>query len=402
MVGTKHFASILVAACLSGCGSYAMFDSASTASFGGSRRSPEWTRSADATPEPPPPEPPAPVIQAPSTVSAAKPTSPPDAASNGPKSSSTSLFARASETKVETRPLDSIASLVSDTPNKPSAAAAPVAPPPAAIEKAVIEPHGRAYLFRGIAGLIYSRGMDRLADRINRAGIKATVDTYLIWRVIADEAVREYRRDPEPITIIGHSAGGDSAMAFAEVLNAADIPVSLLVTYDPTRIADSVPPNVERYINIFQSRNIMGGGDIVQGRGFHGNYASYNLSQHSEIIHINIEKAERLHEQLVTKIAELSATPANSEGEAVPIRFNVPASAPIELWDSGVAVSAHAGDTLQTIAANYQVPVWSLDQINRMSIRTPLTEGQRVIIPRHLVPMPSATTSAVSSYAPTR
>ncbi len=211
--------------------------------------------------------------------------------------------------------MDSIASLVSDTPNKPSAAATPVEPPPAAIEKVVIEPRGRAYLFRGIAGLIYSRGMDRLADRINRAGIKATVDTYLIWRVIADEAVREYRRDPEPITIIGHSAGGDSAMAFAEVLNAADIPVSLLVTYDPTRIADSVPPNVERYINIFQSRSIMGGGDIVQGRGFHGNYASYNLSQHSEIVHINIEKAERLHEQLVTKIAELSATPANGEGE---------------------------------------------------------------------------------------
>ena len=239
----------------------------------------------------------------------------PDAASNGPKSANTSLFARASETKVETKPLDSIASLVSDTPNKPSAAAKPVAPPPAAIEKVVIEPRGRAYLFRGIAGLIYSRGMDRLADQINRAGIKATVDTYLIWRVIADEAVREYRRDPEPITIIGHSAGGDSAMAFAEVLNAADIPVSLLVTYDPTRIADSVPPNVERYINIFQSRSIMGGGDIVQGRGFHGNYASYNLSQHSEIVHINIEKAERLHEQLVTKIAELSATPANGEGE---------------------------------------------------------------------------------------
>jgi len=411
MVRTKHIAVILVAAGLSGCGGYAMYESDPTASLNGSGRPAEWTRTAEATPEPAPPEPPAPVIQTPSTAPAADTSASPNAASNKTKSPNASLFARASEpkpaakpeTKPEAKPLDSIAALVTSTQATPIAVAKPVEPPPtAAIEKVAVEPHGRAYLFRGIAGLIYSRGMDRLAERINRTGVTASVNTYLMWRVICEEAIRDYRRDPEPITIIGHSAGGDSAMAFAEVLNAANIPVSLVVTYDPTRIADSVAPNVERYINIFQSRNMLGGGDVVQGRGFHGNYASYNLSWHSEIIHINIEKAERLQEQLVTKVAELSATPPSGEGEAVPVRFNVPGSAPIELWDSGVAVSAHAGDTLQSLAVTYHVPVWALDQINKMSIHTSLTEGERVIIPRHLVPLPSAATSAVSSYAPTR
>jgi pimeloyl-ACP methyl ester carboxylesterase len=125
--------------------------------------------------------------------------------------------------------------------------------------------------------------MDSLAERIQQAGIPASVQTYLLWRPVA---IRDYRRDPQPITLIGHSMGGDSALAFAERLNAEGIPVSLLVTFDPTRIAADVPPNVERYINVFQSSNIRGGGNVVQGSRFHGHYASFNLKDHNEIYHI--------------------------------------------------------------------------------------------------------------------
>jgi len=127
-----------------------------------------------------------------------------------------------------------------------------------------------------------------------------------MWRPVADQAIRDYRRDPQPIILIGHSMGGDATLAFAELLNANDIPVNLVVTYDPSRIADDVPPNVERYINIFQSTNVMGGGNVVQGTRFHGHYASYNLKDHNELIHINIEKADRIQEQLVEKIVELA------------------------------------------------------------------------------------------------
>jgi hypothetical protein len=263
-----------------------------------------------------------------------------------------------------------------------------------------IEPHGRAYLFRGIAGLIYSRGMDKLAERVQRAGIPSSVDTYLVWRPVADQAIRDYRRDPQPIILIGHSMGGDACLAFAELLNSAGIPVNLLVTYDPSRLAEDVPPNVERYINIFQSSNVMGGGNVVQGSRFHGHYASYNLKDHRELIHINIEKADRIQEQLVSKAVELASTPATGEGEAIPVRFEVPADAAVELWDSGLPVTAHAGDTLKTVADTYHVPLWSVAELNPSAARAPLTEGQRVVVPRHLVPMatPAVATSAISSY----
>ena len=356
-------AVLLLAACLGGCGGYTALDPESTSavSFSGGSAA------------------------APSPNSAARTSDRREAANLD------ALFAGAAD--------GGAAGPTAPTPAVAVASAADIVPPPARpSEREIAEPRGRAYLFRGVAGLIYSRGMDSLADRIRHAGVATSVQTYLLWRAAVDQAIQDYRRDPAPIVLIGHSMGGDSALAFAQRLNNENIPVSLLVTYDPTRIADDVPPNVERYINIFQSSNFMGGGNVVQASRFHGHYASFNLKDHSEIIHINIEKAEHIQEQLVRKIAELSATPAAVQGEAVPLHLEVPADAAVELWDSGFPVQAHAGDTLKSIAATYHVPVWSLAEINAMSARAPLTEGQRVIIPRHLVPMPVPST--ITSYAP--
>jgi hypothetical protein len=353
----------VVTASLSGCGGYTAFDPESTSAVSFS--------SGAGT--------------APNSGSAATSSERRDAATLN------TLFAGAADTGSDDRPANTRPVAV--------ASAADIPPPPARpLGKEIAEPRGRAYLFRGVAGLIYSRGMDRLSDRIRHAGVAASVQTYLLWRAAADQAIQDYRRDPEPIVLIGHSMGGDSALAFAQRLNNENIPVSLLVTYDPTRIADDVPPNVERYINIFQSSNIMGGGNVVQASRFHGHYASFNLKDHSEIVHINIEKAESIQEQLVRKVAELSATPGTAQGEAVPLHLEVPADAAIELWDSGLPVQAHDGDTLKSMAATYHVPLWSLAEINAISVRAPLSEGQRVVIPRHLVPM--APPSTVTSYAP--
>ena len=105
---------------------------------------------------------------------------------------------------------------------------------------------------------------------------------------------------------------------------------------------------------------------------------------------------------MVSKITELATTPAAAEGEAIPIRVEVPADAAVELWDSGLPVAAHAGDTLKSVADTYHVPLWSLAEINSVSTRAPLSEGQQIIVPRHLMPtaVPNVASAAVSSYAP--
>ena len=396
MVRSRQIGVLLLAASLTGCGSFSMFDTSSFMSSGfGSSKSSELKSAS--TPD---------TANTDTTGSA----SPAVSSQKSDGEALNSLFARAAQNKsaqpaAAPDPAPATASVpaakpvvVADARDTPVSAAPTPAPAPASVK---VQPRGRAYLFRGIAGLIYSRGMDKLADRIRRAGIPASVDTYLMWRPVADQAIRDYRRDPQPIILIGHSMGGDACLGFAEMLAAADIPVNLLVTYDPSHLADDVPPNVERYINMFQSTNVIGGGNVAKGSRFHGHYASFDLKDHRELIHINIEKAEKIQEQLVGKVVELASTPAAGEGEAIPIRLEVPADQPIELWDSGQPATAHAGDTLKTFADTYHVPLWSLTELNPAATGGPLTEGQRIIVPRHLVPTagPNVATNSVSSYA---
>ncbi len=285
-----------------------------------------------------------------------------------------------------------------------AAAAGPVVTGPgeAAPLPLVSEPRGHAYLFRGFAGLIFSLGTDRLAERIEKAGFKATVNEAVMCSAVANEAIRNYRQDPAPVTVIGHSVGAACALSFAATLAAENIPVSLLVTTDPARITGDVPLNVERYINIFQSNSLLGGRDVVPVKGFQGHYASFDLVEHNEINHTNIEKVETIHEQVVSKIEQLATTPAQTDVETVPIKLVVPADATLELWDSGMPVFARPGDTLQTLAIFYHVPLWSLTQINRTSGGKPLTPGQRIIVPRHLSPPAALETGAISGTTPAK
>ncbi|MFZ0114336.1 MAG: LysM peptidoglycan-binding domain-containing protein [Xanthobacteraceae bacterium] len=260
-------------------------------------------------------------------------------------------------------------------------------------------PRGRAYLFRGFAGMVFSRGTDKLDDRIKQAGFMATVNEAMMCPKIAKEAIDDYRRDPALIILIGHSVGGACVLSFAEMLQDERIPVSLLVTTEPARISHDVPLNVERYINIYQSDSVLGGVDVAPAQGFQGHYATFDIVEHKEISHVNMEKADFLHDQVLGKILQLAATPAKAISDGVPIHYMVPADAAIELWDSGMPVYTRPGDTLQTLATFYRLPLWSLSQVNQVPDDAQLMPGQRVIIPRNLVPPPLPSNPAPSRQA---
>jgi len=248
------------------------------------------------------------------------------------------------------------------------------------------EPRGRAYLFRGALGPIFSRGMDRLTKELQQAGIDADVNEFTICRLIAARAITVYRDNPAPIILIGHSMGGYCSIIFSQMLEAENIPVSLVVTIDPAHVTPNVPLNVERFINIFLSKDVLGGGDVKPQPGYRGHYASFDLSQHDEVSHITIDKMDDVHQQLIAKIVQL-ATTSKGEGQPLPLRYVVPPNTPIELWDSGTAVVVRQDDTLQTIAQLFHVPLWSLTQLNRRAEKARFIPGERVIVPRHLLPL---------------
>lgn len=256
-------------------------------------------------------------------------------------------------------------------------------PPPAEPENL---PQPRAYLFRGALGPIFSRGMDRLTERLEQAGIKASVYEFTICRLIAEFAIRDYHESPAPIVLIGHSMGGLCALKFAETLEAENIPVSLVVTIDPAHASPKVPLNVERFINIFLSTSILGGGDIVALPGYRGHYASYDLKDHEEVTHINIDKMDDVHAQLVNMVTQLPRVSAKAESDPVQLRYVVPPKQPVELFDSGTPLFLRRGKPLDKLAAEFHLPLWSLVQANQLPESAPLAAGQRIVIPRHLLP----------------
>jgi hypothetical protein len=185
--------------------------------------------------------------------------------------------------------------------------------------------------------------------------------------------------------------GGRCALEFAEKLQTENIPVSLIVTIDPAHLMPKLPMNVERYMNIFLASDVLGGGDVKPEKDFQGHYASFDLSKLKGVVHINIDKMDIIHAQLLSKILQIPETPAKLEGESVPIRYVVPPDGPVELWDSGMPALVRAGDTLETIAANYRLPLWALTQINQIPEGAALVANQRVIVPRNLTPLAAVT-----------
>jgi len=286
------------------------------------------------------------------------------------------------------------------SPAKPKPAAIPtVAPPPAPPSEPLPPP--KIYLFRGAMGPIFSTGMDRLSEKLTQAGFSADVYEFTICRWIGDRAIASYKETPAPIVLIGHSMGGLCSVIISEMAAKENIPVSLVITIDPAHATGEVPRNVERFINIFLSDSVLGGGDVVAVPGYRGHYASYDLKEHSRVSHVNIEKSDDIHRQILEMVTQLPRIPLQTQVDAVPLRYLVPANTPVELWDSGVRVPVRAGDTMESIAAAHRVPLWSIAQSNSLPENAPLTPGQSIIVPRHLTP-PEPAAAMAAPPAPSR
>lgn len=276
-------------------------------------------------------------------------------------------------------------------------AVATAAPPPPPAEPL---PPPKIYLFRGAMGPIFSTGMDRLSEKLTQAGFSADVYEFTICRWIGDRAISSYKEAPAPIVLIGHSMGGLCSVVISEMAAKENIPISLVITIDPAHATGDVPLNVERFINIFLSDTVLGGGDVVAVPGFRGHYASYDLKQNSRVTHINIEKSDEIHRQIIDMVTQLPRIQAQSQVDAVPLRYRVPGDTLVELWDSGVRLPVRRGDTMESIAAANRVPLWSLAQSNSLPENAPLTPGQSIIVPRHLAPSEPTAAMVVPSPPP--
>jgi LysM repeat protein len=273
---------------------------------------------------------------------------------------------------------------------------------------------GHVYLLRGLAGEIYSLGLDQLADKVTRRGVTATVHGMQAFSFVADDIIRKYKSGEErgPVMLLGHSTGGDLIIAMAQKLKANGVPVALAFGFDPTRISGDVPSNVELFINLFQRNNPIGGGEATAARDFRGRLINVDLREHGAIVHINLDKSPVLHDLVAAKILAVAANAARpaagsarkkqpagatpSEVRPLLLKYVVPADQPIELWDSAVKVTVRPGDTVESISAAYGAPAWVIEQVNRLNADNPIEPGRVLIVPRSLEASPAPAVGAVA------
>ena len=165
------------------------------------------------------------------------------------------------------------------------------------LSPATAQSRAHVYLFRGLAD-IFSRGMDVLADELNKRGVDATSHSHNDWKSIADRAAVNYKAGKEgPIILIGHSLGADAVMEMADYLGDKGIPVALVVPFDATQ-SFQASANVTRVLNLTQRDYA----HMRPGPGFRGSLRNVDLSSDPNIDHLNIDKSPRLHAEVISEV----------------------------------------------------------------------------------------------------
>lgn len=159
---------------------------------------------------------------------------------------------------------------------------------------------GIVVLFRG-GGNIFSTGMNEIADKLVAQRVNARSVGHASWQQIADEAREAYRKRRQPIIFVGHSFGANAAMLAARELGKSNVPVSLVVLYDPTAVLQ-VPANVRHVINNYSKTFDGIGLEVKPAAQFRGKLENVG---HSHLGHLTIDNDDALQDQMVREIVRI-------------------------------------------------------------------------------------------------
>lgn len=112
---------------------------------------------------------------------------------------------------------------------------------------------GEVHTMRGGLG-IFSIGMNQLRDSVeSRYRIPAYSTMWYNAGDVSRSIIASHRLHPSrPIILVGHSLGANEQIKVARNLNAAGVPVALLVTVDAVS-QTIIPPNVTHALNFYKS-----------------------------------------------------------------------------------------------------------------------------------------------------
>jgi hypothetical protein len=168
-------------------------------------------------------------------------------------------------------------------------------------------PRTHVFLMRGFAN-VFSLGMDQMGARLQRAGVNATVENYIAWDAIVNQAYAEYKSGQvQNIIIVGHSSGATAVTAVAARLGELGVPVKLAIALDPTT-RNFAAGHVERYLNFYAPGGM--GTLVDKGRDFVGNLQNISLGGMAGVGHFNIDKDQAVQDRVIKEIMAAARGPA--------------------------------------------------------------------------------------------
>jgi acetyl esterase/lipase len=155
--------------------------------------------------------------------------------------------------------------------------------------------------------------MDQIAAKLQQQGIHATVDNYLAWPSLAEQAAAEYKSGrTRAIILVGHSSGATAVTEMAARLSRLGVPVKLAIGLDPTSRMTTTG-HVDRYINYYIANGF--GDPVDKGTEFKGVLQNVDLEHMSNVSHFNIDKNNVLQGMVIRDIlAAASAGPTQAVG----------------------------------------------------------------------------------------
>lgn len=164
--------------------------------------------------------------------------------------------------------------------------------------------YGRIILFRGLMN-VFSRGLDALEVEMKQRGLPVELYNHTSWNAVADKLIEDYKsnKNVAPIIIVGHSLGADAALVLANWLIDHNVPVRLVITLDGVGEVATMVGGSAEVINYYKPHGF--GQEVLSTHGFKGTVTNIDLSDHPEIGHLNIDKNQMIHDDIIAKVLEI-------------------------------------------------------------------------------------------------
>jgi hypothetical protein len=214
-------------------------------------------------------------------------------------------------------------------------------------------PNGRVIVLRGLAN-VFSRGMDAIAKDLKNRDVNVTLSNHSRWQSISAKLIQEYRANPNgtaPIILIGHSLGGDASIVMANWLVQNRVPVRLVVVFDAVAQVHPVNGGVESVTNFYKPKGY--GQEIKPGSNFRGVINNVDLTDRTDIDHLNIDKDPVIQQEVIAEVMKILA----AANDVKPPRKSTPvAKAPPPAEDTAAATPTTTADAAPPPAAAPPAP----------------------------------------------